>query len=195
MYLELWAISWGLWCFLSLACAFTLTGWRLIRLSPFNAIAIACTRPFLGVEASSQDLLLNKRSTPERIVGGDMGVWLLACLVSWKGGGVCTNNSPGDLFQVNWGRENKLDNPLTQWRPAGGAPSDLLLKINRLFSGHGSELLELPGLCSTHPHFLHDLIATNGVDGQVMLIVVGTGRFPGSATIFRVSVWLGSRGA
>jgi hypothetical protein len=110
VYLEPWAISWGLWCILSLACAIALTGWRLIRLLSVNAIAIACTHPFLGVDASSQDLLLNKRSTQERIVGGDMGVWMLACLVPWKGGGVCANNSAGNIFQVNWGRENKLDN-------------------------------------------------------------------------------------
>lgn len=41
---------------------------------------------------------------------------------------------------------------------------------------------------------LNDLIA-DVVDSQVMLAVVGTGRFPGFAAKFRASVWLGSRAA
>lgn len=52
-------------------------------------------------------------------------------------------------------------------------------------------MLELPGRVARKPS-LNDLIA-NEFDGQFMLAVVETGRFPGSATNFRVSVWLGSR--
>lgn len=48
--------------------------------------------------------------------------------------------------------------------------------------------------CVARNPLLHDLTA-NEVDGQVMLTVVGAGRFPGSAAKFGVSVWLGSRGA
>lgn len=123
------------------------------------------------------------------------GAWILAWLVRWKGGGVCGHNATGGLYSKQIGTVETnlitLDAMAASWTmPLDG----LLVNARPIYpKAMQANCLSFRGRVARKP-FLNDLIA-NGVDSQAMLAVVGTGRFPGSATKFRVSVWLASRAA